>query len=315
MQVWQTPAAAARDAANSAVTIGVFDGVHRGHQAVIARMVETARSRGLRPVVVTFDPNPLETLQPDRAPAQITTLRRRLELIADLGVSACLVLRFDTKRAAQPAEEFVDEVLVGALHARAVVVGEGFRFGHRAAGTTDLLADRGREAGFTVELVAPVGEGARWSSTLVRTWVTEGRVGEAAIILGRPHEVSGTVVHGDHRGRQLGFPTANLKVPDRLLVPADGVYAGWAHVEAASAPRWPAAISVGTNPTFAGRMRHVEGHVLDRDDLDLYGRELVLEFVERLRPTWTFPDAAQLVAQMHQDVAKARVVLGADNLT
>ena len=312
MQVWQAPPEAALDPADSVVTIGVFDGVHRGHQAVVARTVARAAAGGLRPVVVTFDPNPLETLRPDRAPARVTTLARRLELIAGLGVGGCLVLHFDAERAAQSADDFVDEVLVGALHTRAVVVGEGFHFGHRAAGDVDLLTRRGRGAGFTVEVVPPVGEASRWSSTLVRSYVTAGQVAAAAAILGRPHEVPGLVVHGDHRGRALGYPTANLEVPDRLLVPADGVYAGWARL--GPAERWPAAISVGTNPTFNGRARQVEGHVLDRDDLDLYGRELVLEFAEHLRPIERYATVGELVDQMARDVAAARSLLRADSL-
>lgn len=307
MQVWQAPAEVPGDVADTAVTIGVFDGVHRGHQAVIGRMVAEAHDRGLRPVVVTFDPNPMETLRPSSAPLRVCPLGRRLELIAGLGVDGTLVLHFDAARADQSADDFIDEVLVTALHARLAVVGQGFRFGHRAAGDVDLLTRRGVDAGLSVEVVPPVGDGARWSSTLVRTHVAAGEVAAAATILGRPHEVSGVVVHGDHRGRGLGYPTANLDVPARALVPADGVYAG--RLRRVGGPDWPAAISVGTNPTFDGHVRRVEGHVLGRDDLDLYGEQVVLEFVDRLRPTLRFATPAELVEQMARDVAAARAVL------
>jgi riboflavin kinase/FMN adenylyltransferase len=304
----------------SIVTIGVFDGVHRGHRVGIARTVELARQRGAAATVVTFAPHPLAVVRPDAVPPGLASLDHRLELFDALGVDAALVLRFTRGVAAWSPEEFVDRVLVGALGAVAVVVGEDFRFGHRAAGDVALLRRLGQERGFTVEGVPLAGDDQRWSSTRVRDLVAVGDVGAAAEMLGRPHRVDGHVVHGDHRGRAIGYPTANLDLDmalfeqfgaQRPAVPADGIYAGWLvrGLDGAQRERMPAAISVGTNPTFDGVDRRVEAYVLDRDDLDLYGERVAVEFTARLRETVRFDAVEDLVAQMDRDVAQARTLL------
>jgi riboflavin kinase/FMN adenylyltransferase len=308
----------------SAVTIGNFDGVHLGHRAVLGRLVRTARAAGLAAVAITFDPHPLAVLHPDRAPAALTTLEHRLQLLADCGLDAVLVLGFTRELAAWSPQRFVDEVLVGALDARLVVVGHDMRFGHRNSGDVATLVELGEHRGFAVDVVDDLGaadagtaerEGAgerRWSSTWVRTLLADGEVERAAQILGRPHRVTGVVVHGDHRGRELGYPTANLGQDSVGVVPADGVYAGWlvrlGDLGAAD-ERLPAAVSVGTNPTFNGQQRRVEAYVLDRDDLELYGETVAVEFVRRLRPTLRFDGVEALVEQMGADVEDCRAVL------
>ena len=312
----------------SAVTIGNFDGVHRGHQAVLARLVATAHDRGLAAVAITFHPHPLAVLQPDRAPAALTTLDHRLDLLESCGLDAVLVMEFTRELASWSPQRFVDEVLVAALDARLVVVGHDMRFGHRNAGDVATLRELGEHRGFTVDIVADLGSpddghpsGRRWSSTWVRELVAAGDVVTAGEVLGRPHRVTGTVVHGDHRGRELGYPTANLGLAPHAAVPADGVYAGWlvlAPHQPAGAPlaggltageRLPAAISIGTNPTFDGVERRVEAYVPDRTDLDLYHQPVALEFVERLRPTLRFEAVDELVAQMAEDVVATRRLL------
>lgn len=308
----------------SAVTIGNFDGVHRGHRAVLGRLADAARARGLSAVAITFDPHPLAVLHPDRAPVALTTLDHRVELLAQTGLDAVLVMEFTRELATWSPQRFVDEVLVGALDARLVVVGRDMRFGHRNAGDVHTLRELGEQRGFEVELVDDIGSvrapgddagGGRWSSTWVRRLVEAGDVETAADVLGRPHRVAGRVVHGDHRGRELGYPTANLG-PDAVgLVPADGVYAGRLVrldlPQDAADHRLPAAVSIGTNPTFDGVERRVEAYVLDRDDLDLYGERVGVEFVRRLRATLRFDGVAALVDQMHADVEQCRAVLGA----
>ena len=306
----------------SAVTIGNFDGVHRGHQAVLGRLVATAHAQGLAAVAITFHPHPLAVLQPDRAPAALTTLDHRLDLLAACGLDAVLVMEFTRELASWSPQRFVDEVLVAALDARLVVVGHDMRFGHRNAGDVATLRELGEHRGFTVDIVADLGSpddghpsGRRWSSTWVRELVAAGDVVTAGEVLGRPHRVTGTVVHGDHRGRELGYPTANLSQDSVGLVPADGVYAGWlvriARPEGDPDHRLPAAVSVGTNPTFDGHERRVEAYVLDRDDLDLYGEPVAVELVRRLRPTLRFDGIEPLVVQMRADVEECRSVLRA----
>jgi riboflavin kinase/FMN adenylyltransferase len=311
----------------SVVTIGNFDGVHRGHQAVLTEVVAAARRRGLRSVAVTFEPHPVAVLFPDRAPAVLTPLDVKLDLLAATGLDAVLVLPFTHEFARWTPERFVKEVFVDALRAKLIVVGRDTRFGHRNSGDVGTLRELGDELGFEVHVVQEVGvpqgepeereesgRRPRWSSSLVRELVARGDVAEAARILGRPHRVSGVVVHGDHRGRELGYPTANLAPDVAGEVPADGVYAGRLlrpELAPGSAdPDLPAAISIGTNPTFDGRQRRVEAYVLDRDDLELYGERIVLEFVERLRPMMRFDGVDALVAQMSDDVARCRDVLG-----
>ena len=283
------------------MTIGVFDGVHRGHQSLIRHNLDLAARLGLESVVVTFDPNPLEVLRPDAAPARLCDLARRVELIARLGVELVEVLEFDTELAAMTAEEFVASVLIKRLDARHVVIGHGFRFGNRAAGSADTL----RAAGLTVDEFGLVGDERPLSSTRVRAAVADGDVKAAAEMLGRAHEVVGTVVQGEKRGRALGFPTANLEHHRLAAIPADGVYAG---VAVTDGERYPAAISIGTNPTFEGHHRTVEAYLLDVD-LDLYGHRVRVEFAERLRDTLAFDGVEALVAQMHQDVAATRRLL------
>ena len=284
------------------VTIGVFDGVHAGHRALIRHNLQIAERFGLESVVVTFDPNPLEVLRPDLAPTRLCELSRRVELIAAEGIERVEVVEFDTDLAAQTAEEFVQEVLMERLDARHVVIGENFRFGNKARGDAGTL----RSAGLAVDEYDLVGDGEPVSSTRIRTAVAQGHVAAAAEMLGRPHEVGGMVVMGEQRGRELGFPTANLDHHRLAAVPADGVYAGSAVVDGA---RHPAAISVGTNPTFEGTQRTVEAYLLDVD-ADLYGHHMRMEFVERLRDTVTFSGIDELVAQMHRDVEATGRIMG-----
>jgi len=307
---WHGLDAVPADWGRSAVTIGVFDGVHRGHRAVIERMVAEARPAGLRPVVVTFDPHPLEVVRPGAHPELLSTLEHRLDLLAQLGVAATLVLPFTTEFSQLSAEEFVRLVLVDTLHAGQVSVGNNFRFGHKAAGTVAQLGLLGADYGFDViglDLVPSVGGTEPVSSTAIRAAVTAGDMAAATAGLGRPHRVEGRVVEGDRRGRDLGFPTANLAPTEHAAIPADGVYAGWL-VEAGEP--LPAAISIGTNPTFDGTERRVEAYVLDRDDLDLYGRQVAFDFAERLRETVRFDSVESLIEQMTADVGRARRLVG-----
>ncbi|HET8614402.1 MAG TPA: bifunctional riboflavin kinase/FAD synthetase [Actinomycetales bacterium] len=301
----------------SIVTLGNFDGVHAGHRAVLGEVVTRARAVGGRAVAITFDPHPLQVLHPDRAPALITSLRQRLELMASTGLDAVLVMEFTRELATWSPREFVERVLVATLGARTVVVGRDTRFGHRNSGDVGTLQALGAELGFAVEVLGdrhPESADRRWSSSWVRELLLGGDVADAAAVLARPHRLAGTVVHGDHRGRELGFPTANLGEPVEGLVPADGVYAGWMlrRTLPDSDPdrMLPAAVSIGTNPTFDGESRRVEAYVLDRTDLDLYGEPVALELVERLRPTERFDSVEALVAQMRDDVEACRRVLG-----
>ncbi|GAB6897445.1 bifunctional riboflavin kinase/FAD synthetase [Kineosporia succinea] len=308
----------------SVVTIGNFDGVHRGHLAVLDHTVQAARAGGLRSVAITFAPHPLAVLQPERAPQPLSTPEHRLELLADTGLDAVLMLPFTPALAEWSPRRFVEEVMTGALGARAVVVGSDTRFGRRNAGDIGTLRELGAELGFTVDEVADLkaaDESRRWSSTLARELIAAGDVRAATDVLGRPHRVTGVVVHGDHRGREMGFPTANLTTDSIGAVPSDGVYAGWlvragddgepgACSKHDTGERLPAAISVGTNPTFDGDERRVEAYVLGRTDLDLYGERVAVEFVEHLRPTLRFEGMESLIKQMNDDVARCREVLG-----
>ncbi len=313
MHVWNGLADVPDDVGPCVVTLGNFDGVHRGHRAVLAEVIAEARARRLTSVAVTFHPHPIAVLFPDKAPAELTTLEQRLALLADTGLDAVLVLEFTREFAAQTPEEFVDGVFVDALDAQVVVVGEDTRFGVRNSGTVATLQQLGADRGFAVRAIADVGDTGRWSSTRVRALVAEGEVGAAGELLGRPPRVEGVVVHGDHRGRLLGFPTANLGGPIAGLIPADGVYAGWLirldRPDGDPERRLPAAISIGTNPTFDGTQRRVEGYVLDRTDLELYGEPIAYEFVSRLRPTLRFDGVEPLIEQMNADVAQCRATL------
>jgi riboflavin kinase/FMN adenylyltransferase len=299
----------------SAVTIGNFDGVHRGHRVVVERLIERARAAGLRAVAVTFDPHPMSVVRPDTAPPLLTTPDQRAALLGELGVDAVCVLPFTREFSRLSPAEFVQRVLRDRLHAVQVVVGANFRFGYRAAGDLAMLRALGEQHGFTVEGVSLVGDGvATWSSSAVRAHVAAGDVAAAERALGRPYAVEGTVVEGDRRGRELGFPTANLALPDGLAVPGDGVYAGWLVVgptTGLSERRLPAAISVGANPTFGGTQRRVEAYALDRDDLQLYGTRATVEFLDRLRGQVRFDDVAELRRQMAADVRLTREALAA----
>ncbi|HVB45195.1 MAG TPA: bifunctional riboflavin kinase/FAD synthetase [Streptosporangiaceae bacterium] len=294
----------------SVVTIGVFDGVHRGHQRIVARAVEVSKELGLPLVVVTFDPHPDEVIRPGSHPPLLCTPRYRAELLGRLGADAVCVLPFTQEFSRLPAEDFVKLVLVDALHAAAAVVGADFRFGHRAAGNVALLGEMGEKYEFAAEGVPLFTDhGVTVSSSWIRDLLSAGEVAAAAVDLGRPHRVEGVVVRGHRRGRALGFPTANAEPPPYTAIPADGVYAGWLaslSADGTDAERWPAAISVGTNPTFDGAARTVEAHALDRDDLDLYGMHVAIEFAHRLRGMAKFSSVDELVEQMRQDVAAAR---------
>jgi riboflavin kinase / FMN adenylyltransferase len=296
------------DLGRTVVTIGVFDGVHRGHQATLSYARGEALMHGLPLVVVTFDPHPAEVVRPGSHPPMLTTLDRRAELLHDAGASAVLVLHFSAALSRLTAEEFVKQVLVDRLHVAQVVVGANFRFGHRALGTFDTLRDLGKELGFGSTGLQLGGEDdVTWSSTYVRQCVAEGDVDEATRVLGRPHRVEGVVVHGDHRGRALGYPTANLELAGHAAIPADGVYAG--HLVRDAGPRLPAAISVGTNPTFDGAERRVEAYVLDHLDLELYGEHVALDVEHRLRDTVRFDSVEALARQMADDVERTRDLL------
>ncbi|WP_017542636.1 bifunctional riboflavin kinase/FAD synthetase [Nocardiopsis prasina] len=301
------------DWGRSVAAVGVFDGVHRGHQAILAAARAHADRLGLPVVAVTFDPHPERVLR-GTTPAVLTPVDRRVELMEALGVDAVCVLSFDEELSALSAEEFVRLVLSDGLGAAAVVVGEDFAFGHRAAGNVAVLADLGEKYDFAVDGVRLVSEGDTITSTRVRSLLGGGDVDAAAGLLGRPHRVSGEIVHGAARGRELlGFPTANMDLTADAAVPGDGVYAGWLSllepVEGHES-RWPAAVSVGTNPTFDGAERTVEAYALDRDDLELYGLRMAVDFTARIRGQERFDDIDALIVAMRRDVDRCREVLG-----
>jgi riboflavin kinase/FMN adenylyltransferase len=320
VNVWLDPTEVGDAPAGRAITIGAFDGVHLGHLAVLRLVRELASARGLRAAVVTFDRHPAEVVRPGSAPKLLTNLEQKLELLDATGaVDDCLVVTFDEARSKETAEEFVEELLAGVLRTRLVVVGADFHFGFRRRGDVPLLQRMGADLGFEVlglGLVAsPDGTSASdgglpYSSTRVRNLLAEGNVSAAATILGRPHEVRGVVEPGDRRGRELGYPTANVAVPDRICLPADGVYAG-TYVDAHGEER-PAAISLGRRPTFYedSGLRLLEAYVLDFDG-DLYGQRAAVRFRARLRGQHRFDSVDELVAQMARDVAEARRILGA----
>jgi riboflavin kinase/FMN adenylyltransferase len=294
------------------VTIGVFDGVHRGHQSIIADAVQLAAERGVPSVLITFAPHPSEVVRPGSHPPVLTSIVRRAELVEALGVDVFCALPFNLELSKMPPDEFVHYALVDRLHTSAVVVGENFRFGHKAAGDVALLGQLGRTFGFTAHGIPLLTEGETpLSATYVRSCVTAGDVATAAGVLGRPHRVDGVVERGDQRGRELGFPTANLRTDAWTAVPADGVYAGrvvrldeWGRT-APGPPLGTAAISIGTNPTFEVRQRRVEAYVLDFAG-DLYGATLGIEFIDRLRGMEKFESVDALVRQMQADVQRTR---------
>jgi riboflavin kinase/FMN adenylyltransferase len=308
MQRWRGLEAIPADLAGSVVTIGMFDGVHRGHRVILGRAVERAAELGVPSVVLTFDPHPAEVVRPGSHPPVLAPPRLKAELMEQAGLDAMLILPFTPVLAQLPAENFVRSVLFAALHARAIVVGANFRFGRQARGDVALLRELGAAAGVEVDAVPLVGDTRPTSSTAVRAAIADGDMRTAAGMLGRPHRIEGIVVRGDQRGRELGYPTANLQPTPHAAVPADGVYAGWLVLRG---ERLPAAISIGTNPTFEGTQRRIESFVLDAS-LDLYGAHIGIEFVERLRATEKFASIEALVAAIDVDVARTRKILAAD---
>lgn len=314
IRVWRAPEDVPADLGRTVVTIGVFDGVHRGHRAVLAETVRQARQGDLTSVALTFDPHPV--LVHRAAPIRlVTTLADRIDRLAAAGIDAVYVQEYTLDYARATPREFVEDQLVARFHAAAVVVGEDVRFGYRNSGDGAELERLGRRAGVHVTLVpdrsAP--EGRRWSSTWIRELLASGDVAGAARVLGRSHRIRGQVVHGFRRGREIGFPTANLTGDGLGEVPADGVYAGWLvrSVPGSKAAEYlPAAISVGTNPHFEGTERTVEVHALGRSDLNLYGESIAVDFVEFLRPMLSFESLDGLLRQMDEDLRVTAEILG-----
>ena len=321
MQRWRGQDEIPTDWGRCVLTIGVFDGVHRGHAELIAHAVKSARARGIPSVLMTFDPHPMEVVFPGSHPAQLTTLTRRAELAEELGVDVFLVMPFTADFMKLTPERYVHELLVERLHVVEVVVGENFTFGKKAAGNVGFLREAGAKFGFAVEAMSLVAEHHQsetvtFSSTYIRSCVDAGDVVAAAEALGRPHRVEGVVVRGDGRGKVLGFPTANVAPPMYSAIPADGVYAAWFTVlghgpmvgTVLPGERYQAAVSVGTNPTFSGRTRTVEAFVLDTA-ADLYGQHVAVDFVVRIRGQEKFSRVEDLVTAMHGDTDKARTIL------
>jgi riboflavin kinase/FMN adenylyltransferase len=333
VQRWRGVEAVPSSWGRCVVTIGIFDGVHQGHQRIIGRAVELAKDRGIPSVVLTFDPHPIEIIRPGSHPPLLTGPRHKAELLEALGVDVMCVLPFTPEFRRLTADEFVHEVLVERLHVSAVVIGENFRYGAEGAGNVSTLTESGRRFGFTVEGLTLEGSAdTTYSSTYIRSLVDAGDVEEAARVLGREHRVEGLVVRGDQRGRAIGYPTANLSLIPWSAVPADGIYAGRLLRSLAFAPAapgtpapsspgaerslrsqdgkesLPAAISIGTNPTFAGRERRVEAFILDFAE-DIYGERVGLAFTARLRDTVRFDTVEGLVAQMDVDVERTRELL------
>ena len=323
VHIWNDPTEVPEDFGPSVVTIGNFDGVHRGHQQVLSQLIRTARLNNAKSVAVTFDPHPALVHRPESAPELIMGLQDKLQALGELGLDAVLVMKYSLELASLTPEEFVGSVLVDSLHASHVVIGHDTRFGKGNSGDLNTMQDLGEKFGFEVLVISEFGsEGfplhddggtdRRCSSTWVREALREGDVGTAGAVLGRAHRMRGEVVHGAARGRDLGFPTANLSSDASGLIPGDGIYAGWLVDEAGT--RWPAAISVGSNPTFDGVSRQVEAHVIDRpeeriEDFDLYGQTVVVEFVARLRGMVAYRGPEALVEQMRQDVLQTHDIL------
>ena len=329
VHIWNDPSEVPGDFGPSVVTFGNFDGVHRGHQQVLSQLIRVARRNKARAVAITFDPHPAQVHRPESAPELIMGLEDKLVALGELGLDAVLVMKYSLELASLTPEEFVASVLVGSLKASHVVIGHDARFGRGNSGDLETMKDLGRKLGFEVLVISEFGsegfplhddpssggpdpKGRRCSSTWVREALREGDVATAAAVLGRPHRMRGEVVHGAARGRDLGFPTANLAANASGYIPADGIYAGWLVDQAGT--RWPAAISVGSNATFAGVSRQVEAHVIDRpeeavEDFDLYGQTVVVEFVARLRGMVAYRGPEALVDQMRLDVVQAHNIL------
>lgn len=309
MECWSGLADVSPDFADTVVTIGKFDGVHLGHQVLLQQTLTIAEEHSLAAVVLTFDRNPSDVLQPEHLPqGALTGPTQKRELIAALGADAMLTLAFDSVLAAMTAEDFVQQILVDALHARAVVVGAGFRFGAGGQGDVALLRLLGLENGFVVREVPHANfEGHKISSTAIRAALDAGRVKDAAAMLGRNHRVRGFVEHGKKLGRTIGFPTANISREAEGYLPLDAVYSGWLQLPASHGGfAMPAALSVGKNETFEAVPRVLEAYVLDRDDLDLYDLEVTIEFVDFVRPTLKFESVEALIDAIRDDVAVVR---------
>ncbi|HLA76824.1 MAG TPA: bifunctional riboflavin kinase/FAD synthetase [Vicinamibacteria bacterium] len=292
---------------SGAVTVGNFDGVHLGHQALVAAVVAEARQSHGATAVLTFDPHPSRILSPDRAPSALMTLDQKAEALRDLGIDRVAVLRFSAALAQKSAEEFARDVVQRALGARAVVVGANFRFGRHRSGDVALLGELGRQLGFVVRGLPPVlHEGAAVSSTRIREALARGEVESARAMLGRPYSVEGRVVRGEGRGRGLGVPTANLS-PHNETLPGNGVYACHVSIDSGQ-PARPAVVNIGRQPTFGGSQTTLEAHLLGFEG-DLYGKSLRVAFQSRLREERRFPSAEELVAQILSDIAEAKGVL------
>ena len=288
----------------SVVTVGVFDGVHSGHISLIRSARKVADQLNAALIVASFDPHPTSVLRPESFLGLLTTSQRRAELLLDIGVDRVEFVKFDDQLRHFSPDEFVESILLNQLGADAVVVGSNFRFGYQAAGDVETLKTIGLKYGVEIHIVELLGDIKPWSSTRIRQAILAGEVAQARHMLGRPHRLSGVVVHGDHRGRELGYPTANLDVEDHLIIPADGVYSALALFNGRSLA---AAVSIGTNPTFEGVLgRRVEAYVLDHVDLDLYGQQFDLDFVEFVRPTLKFDGIDALLAAMAIDVVTVR---------
>lgn len=311
------------------VTIGNFDGVHRGHQSVLQQLVAAAAERAAAAVVISFEPHPMQVHRPEDAPELIMGLQDRVETLGDTGIDGLLMMHYTLELAGQTPEEFVRTVFVEGLRAKAVVIGHDVRFGRGNSGDLSTMQALGEQLGFDVIVIDDYDYGSgfhaatatgerRCSSTWVREALETGDVTTAARILGRPHRMRGEVIHGAARGRKLGFPTANLAPEATGFIPADGIYAGW--LIDSSQVRWPAAISVGSNPTFEGVTRQVEAHVIDRpreevEVFDLYGQRVVVEFVRRLRGMVAYRGPEALIEQMRLDVDETRRVLSTEQRT
>lgn len=292
---------------STVVVIGVFDGVHKGHQALLNRAKEIADGRTI--VALTFDPHPRTVFAPDSVPPLLTTLSDRVELLKIHNADQVAVMKFNEQFAAMSPERFVEDILVKQLHVSTVIVGKNFTYGAKAAGTVETLIAEGTTNNFTVDVqdlakLDPSGGAEVISSSRIRNLVMEGKVEQARELLSRPHRLDGIVVHGEKRGREIGYPTANLGKIDGQTIPADGIYAGWLTV---GIDHWPAAISIGTNPTFEGdRGRQVEAYALDQEGLELYDKQASIEFGWFLRPTLKFDGLDELLVQMKKDCDQAR---------
>jgi len=302
LEITELPA----DFSETALAIGKFDGIHLGHQQLIHELVNRAEEEALAPVVLTFDRHPNHVLNPSNVPLPIIGPKQKASLVAELGVAAMRTMTFDEEFAHLSPEEFVLRYIT-PLRAKLVLVGEGFRFGFKGSGSIETLVELGSRHGFRAQPVSHVLlEDQKISSTVVRELISEGRVFAASLLLGRNHQTEGVVEHGRKLGRKLGYPTANLSRESEGLLPADGVYAGYLYADGV---RYPAAHSVGTNDSIEAVPRLLESHVIGRDDLDLYGKSVICEYVDQVRPWAKFDSVDQLTEQIARDVAGAKKIL------